>query len=299
MDLIKVSGLIKNFDSKHRVLDCVDLNVKKGSIYGLIGVNGAGKTTLLKHLAGILKGDGGMVQIMGKPVYENNSIKEKIAFVPDEIFFYHGFSMKDMAKQYASYYPNWSWNKYKKYTQMFNLNEKETLMSFSKGMQKQAYFILALATTPDVLILDEPIDGLDPIVRKKVWSIIVNEVADRQMTVLVSSHNLREMEGVCDAIGIMKDGQIKIERDIDSLKEDIHKVQVAFNKDVYHPFEDLNVLHEDNRGSVKLVIVKNKMDYIRDVIGKLETVIFDILPLTLEEIFIYELGGGKDEQIQI
>lgn len=297
--MIKVSGLIKNFDSKHRVLDCVDLNVKKGSIYGLVGVNGAGKTILFKHLAGILKGDSGMVHINGKSVFENNQIKEKIAFVPDEIFFYHGFSLKDMAKQYASYYSNWSWEKYQEYVEMFNLNEKETLLSFSKGMQKQAYFILALSTMPDVMILDEPIDGLDPIVRKKVWGLIVNEVADRQMTVLVSSHNLKEMEGVCDAIGIMKDGQIKIERDIDSLKEDIHKVQVAFNKEVYNPFEDLKVLHEDNRGSVKLVIVKNKIEYIRETIGKYEPVIFDVLPLTLEEIFIYELGGGKDEQIQI
>ena len=179
----------------------------------------------------------------------------------------------------------------------FGLNEKESLRSFSKGMQKQAYFILAVSTMPEILILDEPIDGLDPIVRKRVWSIIVDEVADRQMTVLVSSHNLREMEGVCDAIGIMKNGRVQIERDIDTLKTDIHKVQVAFTSEVYDPFKGLNVIHEDSRGSVKLIIAKNSFEEIEDIIGKNNPAVFDVLPLTLEEIFIYELGGGKDEQI--
>ncbi len=297
--MIKVSGVIKSFDSKKRVLDSIDLHVKKGSIYGLVGVNGSGKTTIIKHLTGVLKPDAGTIEIMGEPIYENNNVKEKIAYVPDDLFFYHGFSLKDMANQYANYYNNWSWDYYEKYVKYFRLNEKEPLQSFSKGMKKQAFFILALSIKPEVLILDEPIDGLDPIVRKKVWSLIVNEVADRQMTVLVSSHNLREMEGVCDAIGIMKDGQVKIEKDIDSLKSDIHKVQVAFPKEVYHPFESLRVLHEDSRGSIKLVIARNKVEEIREAIDKYEPVIFDILPLTLEEIFIYELGGGKNEEIII
>ena len=204
--MIKIKDLVKSFDTKDRVLDCVDLNVEKGSIYGLVGVNGSGKTTLIKHIMGILKPDSGSIKIMGEEIYENTAIKQKMAYVPDELFFYHGFSLKDMSKQYASFYKGWSWEKYDSLVSSFGLNEKESLRSFSKGMQKQAYFILAVSTMPEILILDEPIDGLDPIVRKRVWSIIVDEVADRQMTVLVSSHNLREMEGVCDAIGIMKNG---------------------------------------------------------------------------------------------
>lgn len=252
---------------------------------------------MIKHIMGILKPDSGSIKIMGEEIYENTAVKQKMAYVPDELFFYHGFSLKDMSKQYASFYKGWSWEKYDSLVSSFGLNEKESLRSFSKGMQKQAYFILAVSTMPEILILDEPIDGLDPIVRKRVWSIIVDEVADRQMTVLVSSHNLREMEGVCDAIGIMKNGRVQIERDIDTLKTDIHKVQVAFTSEVYDPFKGLNVIHEDNRGSVKLIIAKNSFEEIEDIIGKNNPAVFDVLPLTLEEIFIYELGGGKDEQI--
>ena len=295
--MIRIRDLVKNFDTKDRVLDCVDINVEKGSIYGLVGVNGSGKTTLIKHIMGILKEDSGSVRIMGEAVYENTAVKQKMAYVPDELFFYHGFSLKDMAKQYASFYKDWSWEKYDNLVASFGLNEKETLRSFSKGMQKQAYFILAVSTMPEILVLDEPIDGLDPIVRKKVWSIIVDEVADRRMTVLVSSHNLREMEGVCDAIGIMKNGRVQIERDIDTLKTDIHKVQVAFTSEVYDPFKGLNVIHEDSRGSVRLIIARNSFEEIEDIIGRNNPAVFDVLPLTLEEIFIYELGGGKDEQI--
>lgn len=295
--MIKIRDLVKSFDTKDRVLDCVDLNVEKGSIYGLVGVNGSGKTTLIKHIMGILKPDSGSIKIMGEEIYENTAIKQKMAYVPDELFFYHGFSLKDMSKQYASFYKGWSWEKYDSLVSSFGLNEKESLRSFSKEMQKQAYFILAVSTMPEILILDEPIDGLDPIVRKRVWSIIVDEVADRQMTVLVSSHNLREMEGACDAIGIMKNGRVQIERDIDTLKTDIHKVQVAFTSEVYDPFKGLNVIHEDSRGSVKLIIAKNSFEEIEDIIGRNNPAVFDVLPLTLEEIFIYELGGGKDEQI--
>lgn len=299
MEVIQIRELVKNFDTKDRVLDCVDLHVAKGSIYGLVGVNGSGKTTVIKHITGILKQDEGTCRIMGEDIYENNNIKQKIAYVPDELFFYHGFSLQDMSKQYASFYENWSWEKYDFLVSVFGLNEKENLKSFSKGMLKQAFFVLAVATVPELLVLDEPIDGLDPIVRKKVWSIIVDEVADRKMTVLVSSHNLKEMEGVCDAIGIMKNGRVQIERDIETLKTDIHKVQVAFKDEVFNPFEGLNIIHEDSRGSVKLVIVRNKFEDIQRVIEKNNPAIFDVLPLTLEEIFIYELGGGKDEQIFI
>lgn len=297
--MIRVKDLTKCFDNKARVLDCTNMHVKKGSIYGLVGVNGSGKTTLIKHLLGIWKEDSGSIEIDGQKVYENNKVKENIAYVSDDLFFYNGYTLKEMAKQYASYYPNWSWEKYNEMIEKFNLIEKNKLNTFSKGMQKQAYFILAISTMPSVLLLDEPIDGLDPIVRKKVWSIIMNEVADREITVLVSSHNLREMEGVCDSIGIMKNGRIVIERDIDDLKTDIHKVQVAFKGDCYNAFENLNVIHTETRGSVYLMIIRNNMNTIRENLEKYNPLVLDVLPLSLEEIFIYELGGSEDEEIKL
>lgn len=293
--MIKISSLTKCFDNKARVLDCTDMHVKEGSVYGLVGVNGSGKTTIIKHIMGILKQDSGTVEVIGEDVFENNKIKGQMAYVPDDLFFYNSYSMHDMAKQYDSYYPNWSWAFYNQLVKDFNLNDKQRLNSFSKGMQKQACFILAMSSMPKILVLDEPIDGLDPIVRRKVWSLVMDQVADRKMTVLVSSHNLREMEGVCDTIGIMKNGRLIIEREIDVLKTDINKVQVAFKEEVYDPFEGLNVIHHEMRGSVHLVVIRNDYEMIEAVLNKKNPAILDVLPLTLEEIFIYELGGKEND----
>ena len=162
-------------------------------------------------------------------------------------------------------------------------------------MQKQAAFILTMCTMPDYLILDEPIDGLDPIIRKLVWKYVVEDVAEREMTVLVSSHNLREMEGICDSIGILNHGKMMIERDLDELKSDIHKIQVAFRDPLENPYAGLNVLHKEARGSVDLLIIRNRRDLVEQIIGAKDPVVFDLLPLSLEEIFIYELGGGENE----
>jgi len=182
--------------------------------------------------------------------------------------------------------------------EQFGLSEKNKLSRFSKGMQKQAAFILTMSTMPDVLILDEPIDGLDPIIRKLVWKYIVDDVAEREMTVLVSSHNLKELEGICDSIGILSKGHMVLERDLDELKSDVHKIQVAFGKNAElsnDPYEGLNVLHKESRGTVDLLIVKNKKELVEQVINENKPVIFDMLPLSLEEIFIYELGGVDNE----
>jgi ABC-2 type transport system ATP-binding protein len=177
----------------------------------------------------------------------------------------------------------------------FELSEKRKLSKFSKGMQKQAAFILTMCSMPDYLILDEPIDGLDPIIRKLVWKYVVEDVAEREMTVLVSSHNLREMEGICDSIGILNKGKMMIERDLDELKSDIHKIQVAFKDVKDNPYGELNVLHRETRGTVDLLIVRNPKEVVEKVIEKNHPVVFDLLPLSLEEIFIYELGGGDSE----
>lgn len=292
--MIKVTNLYKSFDG-FQALTALDIHVRKGSIYGLVGVNGSGKTTLIKHLTGVLIPDAGEVRFDGEQIFENASLKGRIGFIPDDLFFYSSYSLKDCARFYHSIYPRWDRQRYRQMVEKFGLNERRRLSKFSKGMQKQASFILVMSAMPDFLVLDEPIDGLDPIVRKLVWKYIVEDVAERDMTVLVSSHNLREMEGICDSIGILQKGRIAIERDLDELKTDIHKIQVAYASRPEKPYEGLNVLHMESRGSMDMLIIRNKKELVEERVGRHQPAVFDMLPLTLEEIFIYEIGGGKDE----
>lgn len=292
--MIKIINLDKSFEGFPALTD-LNLHVKKGSIYGLVGTNGAGKTTLIKHVTGVLKSDAGEVSIDGSNVYENITIKERMGFIPDDLFFFSSYNLKESARFYKSLYPNWSDTRYEHMVKQFNLSEKSKLSKFSKGMQKQAAFILTMSSMPDYLILDEPIDGLDPIIRKLVWKYIVEDVAEREMTVLVSSHNLRELEGICDSIGILSKGKMMIERDLDELKSDIHKIQVAFKELPANPYAGLNVLHKESRGTVDLLIIRNRKDVVESIIGEQHPILFDMLPLSLEEIFIYELGGGDSE----
>lgn len=292
--MIKVTNVDKSFDGFQALFN-LDLNVKKGSIYGLVGTNGAGKTTLIKHVTGILKQDGGYITIEDAPVFENLAIKERMGYIPDDLYFFASYNLAESARFYRSLYPNWNHERYSHMVKQFELNEKRKLSKFSKGMQKQAAFILTMCSMPDYLILDEPIDGLDPIIRKLVWRYVVEDVAEREMTVLVSSHNLREMEGICDSIGILNKGKMMIERDLDELKSDIHKIQVAFKEPSENPYAGLNVLHKESRGTVDLLIIRNRKDLVESIINEKKPVIFDILPLSLEEIFIYELGGGDSE----
>lgn len=294
--MIRVEGVNKSFDGFKALTD-LDLNVKKGSIYGLVGTNGAGKTTIIKHVTGVLKQDRGSILIEGEPVYDNLKIKERMGYIPDDLFFFSSFNLKESSNFFKSIYPNWNDERYAQMVKRFDLSESNKLSRFSKGMQKQAAFTLTMSSMPDYLILDEPIDGLDPIIRKLVWKYIIEDVAEREMTVLVSSHNLREMEGICDSIGILSKGQMMIERDLDELKSDIHKIQVAFGETGERTkiYEGLNILHKESRGTVDLLIVRNKKEMVEELIMKHKPLIFDLLPLSLEEIFIYELGGGDSE----
>lgn len=292
--MINVTGLSKSFDGFYALSD-LNLHVKKGSIYGLIGTNGSGKTTLIKHLTGVLQPDQGEIKIDDTPVYDNLELKRKTGYIPDDLFFFSNYNLRESARFYKSLYPNWNKDRFREMTDLFQLSERRRISRFSKGMQKQAAFILTMCAMPDFLILDEPIDGLDPIIRKLVWKFIVEDVAEREMTVLVSSHNLREMEGICDSIGILNKGKMMIERDLDELKSDIHKIQVAFSEKPESPYGDLNVLHYETRGSVDLLIVRNRRNTVDEIIRQYNPLLFDILPLSLEEIFIYELGGEHSE----
>ncbi|MDR2615382.1 MAG: ABC transporter ATP-binding protein [Oscillospiraceae bacterium] len=293
--MIEVNSLYKRFD-RTNALDGLELHVKKGSIYGLIGVNGSGKTTALKAITGILRPDSGETLMDGERVRENSALLSRVGFIPDELFFFGSYSLDECAAFYRRLYPNWDSARYSEMKGRFELPERRRVTRFSKGMQKQAAFLLTMSALPDYLILDEPIDGLDPLVRKLVWKYIVDDVAARGMTVLVSSHNLREMEGICDSIGILDRGKMLIERDLDELKSDIHKVQTAFPKDTPEEgrYDGLNVLHRETRGAVELLIIRSPEETVRAVIGARSPLIFDLLPLSLEEIFIYELGGERN-----
>ena len=297
--MINVRNLHKSFD-RTKALDGIDLTINRASIYGLVGTNGAGKTTLIRHMAGILKPDEGEIIFDGEPILENTELKQKIGLVPDELYFPKGYAIKDMVKIYSGTYDNFDEERLHELTKLFRLDETAPLKSFSKGMKKQAVIALTLASKPDYLLLDEPIDGLDPIIRKLVWKQIVDDVADREMTVLVSSHNLRDLESICDYVGIIDNGKTVIERDLDSIREGINKVQVAFakgedgeNAAAEEAVAKLNVLHRDKHGSVELIITRDSAETIEEVLAPASPLILDVLPLTLEEVFIYELGGEK------
>ena len=293
--MITVKNVNKHFDDFHALKD-LSINVETGSIYGLVGTNGSGKTTIIKHLTGVLKQDSGEILYDGEPVYENAELKAKIGFVPDDLSYFAPYTLKEAARFYKSLYPVWDAERYDEMIRAFDLRSKKKMNSFSKGMQKQAAFILTMCTHPSYLILDEPIDGLDPIIRKLVWKYIIEDVTEG-MTVLVSSHNLREMEGICDSIGILDRGEMKIERDLDELKSDINKIQVAFGDDIdpKERYEGLNIVHRETRGKVDLLIIRNDSEQIRKALSEYHPILFDVLPLTLEEIFIYELGGEHYE----
>lgn len=289
--MIKVSNLTKTFDG-FRALDGLNLNVEKGSVYGLVGPNGAGKTTIIKNICGIYKPDVGEILIDNEPVFENNKIKEEMIYISDELFFFSTYSIKETAKMYSSIYPNWSWERYENMKSVFKIDEKRKVRRLSKGMQKQVAFWLGICTCPKVMILDEPVDGLDPVMRRNVWSLVLADVLENKTTVLISSHNLRELEDVCDHVGIMFSGKVVLQKSLDDMKGNIHKIQTAFRGDAPSELlDELKPLHTSVFGSVTTVIVKGDADELKKKIQKFTPLILDIVPLTLEEVFIYELGG--------
>lgn len=295
--MIEAQKLTKSF-GKYKVLDDLNLKVRTASVYGLLGPNGAGKTTLIKHLTGLYRQDQGLVTIDNQPVYENTQVKAQTVYIPDDLYFFSQASIAETAKFYSKIYPKWNWNRYEQLKQVFPIDSKKRVLKLSKGMQKQVAFWLGISSMPKVMILDEPVDGLDPVMRKKVWSLILQDVAERQVSVLVSSHNLRELEDVCDHVGILHNGKIVVERELDDMKSDVHKFQLAFSTEIPPGFlEGPEVLHRTQTGSILLLIVRGDKNELLHKMKSADPVILDVLPLTLEEIFIYELGGmGYDIQ---
>ncbi len=289
--MVRVDGVTKYFED-FKVLDEISMHVRRGTIYGLIGPNGAGKTTLINHLGGVLTPVSGSITIGGEAVYENEGMKRRVLSIADDWFYYGTFTIREMARFYRSVYPNFSLERYNAIKDVFKIDEKRQIRKLSKGMKKQVAFWLSLSAMPEVLILDEPLDGLDPVMRKQVLSLVISDVADREMTVLVSSHNLRELEDICDWVGIIHEGRMILERPLDDIKGSVHKYQVILTPDAAEALAKAeDVLHIGHTGSVYTVILRGDTEENDRRMYALSPNLCERVSLTLEEVFIYELGG--------
>ena len=287
--MLEIRNVTKTFGDFAALKD-LTMTIPKGTVYGLVGPNGAGKSTAIRLLVGVYRPDCGGITMEGHPIYENPAAKERIGYIPDDIFYFPSATLEDMRRYYRGLYPNFDDELFEKLYEVFDLPRKGQLRRFSKGMQKQAAFHLAICCRPEVLILDEPVDGLDPVMRRQVWSLILSDVAQRGTTVLISSHNLRELEDICDHVGIMDHGHMLLERSLADMQGNTVKLQL-----VGPVPEGLDVLHEAASGRLNTLIVRGTAEEVSEKVAATNPAYFDVLPLSLEEIFIYELGGVNYE----
>ena len=287
--MLELKNVTKTFGAV-KALDDLTMTVPRGAVYGLVGPNGAGKSTAIRCLLGVYRPDSGSICLEGAPVYENPAAKARIGSIPDDIFYFPSANMEEMRRFYQGIYPKFDLELYNKLFEAFDLPKNIPLRRFSKGMQKQAAFHLTLCTRPEVLVLDEPVDGLDPVMRRQVWSLILSEVAREETTVLISSHNLRELEDICDHVGIMDHGRMLLERSLADMQGGTHKLQIVGDIPA-----GLEVLHRSQSGRLTTLIVRGQAEEIGAKAQASNCVYFDVLPLSLEEIFIYELGGVNYE----
>ena len=290
--MIVAENLGKKFRNK-TVIRQMNCAIKEGSIYGLVGANGAGKSTFLRMLAGVYQPSEGKAEINGEAVFDNAKIKKEIVFIPDELYFFPNYNFRMMADYYASLYEHFDRHRFQMLCDHFKLDTEARIQNFSKGMKRQGALILALSTRAHYFFFDETFDGLDPVMRSLVKSVLSEDVAQRNSTVLLTSHNLRELEDLCDHMGLLVEGRIMFESDIDSLKTEMFKVQIAlpdktFDRD---EFRQLKVLYYKKSGSIATMIVKGDRELVTDVLRSKQPIILDLVPLSLEEVFIYEMEG--------
>ena len=287
--MLELKNVTKCFGD-FKALDGLSMTVPRGAVYGLVGPNGAGKSTAIRCLLGVYRPEGGEITLNGAEIYENPEVKTTIGSIPDDIFYFPSATLEDMRKFYRGIYPKFDDELFERLYDIFKLPKKSPLRRFSKGMQKQAAFHLSICTRPDLLVLDEPVDGLDPVMRRQVWSLLLSDVAQHGTTVLISSHNLRELEDICDHVGIMDQGKMLLERSLADMQGSTHKLQIVGNAP-----EGLDILHESSSGRLKTLIVRGDAGKIEAQVAAATPDYFDLLPLSLEEIFIYELGGVNYE----
>ncbi len=284
--MISAVNVTKKFDNIIAV-DNVSANIKNRNVFGLIGTNGAGKSTFLRMLAGILKPDSGSIEIDGEPVYENLNSKNKFFYISDEQFFFPNTTPKELKQYYKSIYKNFNEKRFNQLMQSFGLNENRKIKTFSKGMKKQVSVICGICAGTDYIFCDETFDGLDPVVRQAIKSLFAQDIEERNLTPIIASHNLRELEDICDNIGILHKGGILLSKDLCDLKLDLHKIQVVFPEDFSNKL-NLNIIKTEKRGSLMALTIRGKREEIEQYINSLNPIFYEILPLTLEEIFIAE-----------
>ena len=291
--MIEIRNLTKRFD-KVTAVDNLSVNIESGGVVGLVGSNGGGKSTLLRLLSGIFAADSGSIIIDGQDLYNNAAVKGTCFFVPDFPFYYDRSTINNTASLYRDLYPNWSEQRFEKLCSMFPVGRDSKIINMSKGMQRQAAIILALSTCPKYLFMDEIFDGLDPVMMLLLKKLIIEQVSDSAMTVIIASHNLRELEDLCDRICLMHRGAVLMERDIDSLRLEFRKVQVAFREvpNVPNLFEGINAISVWRNGNVFNVTIRGTEEEFMPRLNALQPAYISAMPLTLEEIFISEMGAA-------
>lgn len=287
--MIEAKGISKSFDDI-LAIDMVDVSIKSREVFGLIGTNGAGKSTFLRMAAGIMKPDTGEILVDGEPVYENPKRKQDIFYISDDQFFFSTGTPKDMMKYYRMYYPNFNETRFYDMLNRFGLSKKRKIRTFSKGMKKQLSVILGLCAGTKYLFCDETFDGLDPVMRQAVKSMLAGEIMEREFTPVIASHNLRELEDICDHVGLLHKGGVLLSRDLEDMKLSVHKIQCVFpdepSKDLAK--ESLEIVKYEERGSLSIMVVRGKREEVLETINSQNPVFLDVLPLSLEEIFISE-----------
>ena len=297
--MLNIRCVSKKLGNK-KVLDQVNLQIQDGSIFGLVGPNGAGKSTQLRILAGVIREDAGVVTWDNEPIFDNPAVKKDILFISDEPYYFYNASISDMKQFYQLWYPSFDEDEYAHYLKLFHLDEKMPLAQFSKGMKRQAFIIFALAIAPKLLLLDEVFDGLDPMMRLMFQRALAKSVEEKKMTVLISSHNIRELEDICDSFGILDDHCITTSGDIESVRENVHAIQLAFKEEVDPSlFDHLDVLSIRVESKFAKLVVKGNVEKIINYLRSLDPVILEVQNINLEEVFLYEMekkGYGVYEQ---
>lgn len=287
--MIEIKNVAKRFDT-FAALNDISLNIDSGVVYGLLGTNGAGKSTLLRIISGVIKADEGSVSIDSEEVYDNPGAKMKLFFVADDEYFFSYSTGEDMAKYYSCIYEKYDMDYFYELTKMLSLDPKRKLVTFSKGMKKQMAIIIGICAKTEILLCDETFDGLDPVMRQAMKSLFAKEMSERVFTPVITSHNLRELEDICDIVGILHKGGVLLSKDLDTLKCNIQKIQCVFKEEdgVSKAKESLNIVKLENRGSMYTITVRGSRDEVEEKMAAIPTIFSEMLPLTLEEIFISE-----------
>ena len=285
--MIEFQNVSKRFD-KIQAINSISATIEEGHVFGLIGTNGAGKSTLMRLLTGVFQPDEGTILVDGEPVYDNPAVKEKLFYISDDQYFFKSGTPKDMLKLYQTYYPNFDIEKWQDLMGKFGLDVSRKINTFSKGMRKQLSVICGVCANTKYLLCDETFDGLDPVMRQAVKAIFVKEIEERGMTPVIASHNLRELEDICECVGLLHKGGILFERDLDDMKLSLHKVQCVIKEEMMLQKikTDLNVMTMDSRGALYTITVRGKREDVEDYMEQLNPIFFELLPLSLEEIFI-------------